>query len=81
MHISGCHCNRFACETVSGFQPLNCKVCPFKVVKHIEMPKACPKKSMCHFQKLEMILKWNKQNTVSLPQKYQFLLLKHKIDC
>jgi len=28
----------------------------FKVVKHIEMPKACPKKSICHFQKLEMIL-------------------------
>jgi len=28
-----------------------------KVVKYIEMPKACPKKSMCHFQKLEMILK------------------------
>ena len=29
----------------------------FKVVKYIEMPKACPKKSICHFQKLEMILK------------------------
>jgi len=29
----------------------------FKVVKYIEMPKACPQKSMCHFQKLEMILK------------------------
>ena len=41
-----------------------------KVVKYIEMPKACPKKSMCHFRKLEMILKWNKQNTVRLPQKY-----------
>jgi len=28
-----------------------------KVVKHVEMPKAAPKKSICHFQKLEMILK------------------------
>ena len=52
-----------------------------KVVKHIEMHKAAPKKSICHFQKLEMILKWNKQNTVRLPQKYQFLLIKHKINC
>jgi len=52
-----------------------------KVVRHIEMPKAAPKKSICHFQKLEMILKWNKQNTVMLPQKYQFLLIKHKIIC
>ena len=42
----------------------------FKVVKHIEMPKAGPKKSICHFQILEMILKCNKQNTVRLPQKY-----------
>ena len=47
----------------------------FKVVKHIEMPKAGPKKSICHFQKPEMILKWNKQNSVRLPQKYQFLLI------
>ena len=53
----------------------------FKVVRHIEMPKAAPKKSICHFQKLEVILKWNKQNTVRLPQKYQFLLIKHKINC
>ena len=52
-----------------------------KVVRHIEMPKAAPKKSFCHFQKLEMILKWNKQNTVRLPQKYPFLLIKHKINC
>jgi len=29
----------------------------FKVVIHVEMPKAAPKKSICHFQKLEMILK------------------------
>ena len=28
-----------------------------KVVKHIEMSKAGPKKSICHFQKLEMTLK------------------------
>jgi len=28
-----------------------------KEVKHIEMSKAAPKKSICHFQKLEMILK------------------------
>jgi len=28
-----------------------------KVVKHIEMPKAAPQKSICHFHKLEMILK------------------------
>jgi len=28
-----------------------------KVVIHVEMPKAAPKKSICHFQKLEMILK------------------------
>ena len=28
-----------------------------KVVRHIEMPKAAPKKSICNFQKLEMILK------------------------
>jgi len=53
----------------------------FKVVIHVEMPKAAPKKSICHFQKLEMILKWNKQNTVRLPQKYQFVLIKHKINC
>jgi len=36
------------------------------------MPKAAPKKFIRHFQKLEMILKWNKQNTVKLPQKYHF---------
>jgi len=28
-----------------------------KVVIHIEMPKAAPKKSICYFQKLEQILK------------------------
>jgi len=28
-----------------------------KVVIHVEMPKTAPKKSNCHFQKLEMILK------------------------
>ena len=28
-----------------------------KVVIHVEMPKAAPKKSICHFQKLEMLLK------------------------
>jgi len=52
-----------------------------KVVIHVEMPKAAQKKSICHFQKLEMILKWNKQITVRLPQKYQFVLIKHKINC
>jgi len=52
-----------------------------KEMRHIEMPKAAPQKSICHFQKLEMILKWNKQNTVGLPQKNQFLLIKHKNDC
>jgi len=31
--------------------------CLFKVVKHIEMPNAAPQKSICHFQKQEMILK------------------------
>jgi len=48
--------------------------CMLKEVRHIEMPKAAPKKSICHFQKLDMILKWNKQNTstVRLPQKYHF---------
>ena len=50
-------------------------------MRHIEMPNAAPQKSICHFQKLEMILKWNKQNTVRLPQKYQILLIKHKINC
>ena len=60
---------------------LKCHMSLFKVVKHIEMPKAAPQKSMCHFQKLEMILKWNKQNNVRLPQKYQFLLIRHKIKC
>ena len=54
---------------------------PFKVVIHVEMPKAASKKSICHFQKLEMILKRNKQNTVRLPQKYRFVLIKHKINC
>ena len=39
-----------------------------KVAIHVEMPKAVPKKSSCHFQKLEMILKWNKQNTLRLPK-------------
>jgi len=29
----------------------------FKVVKHIKMLKAGPKKSIGHFQKIEMILK------------------------
>ena len=52
-----------------------------KVLKHIEMSEAGPKKSICHFQKLEMILKRNKQNTVRLPLKYHFLLIKHKINC
>ena len=28
-----------------------------KEMRHIEMPKAAPKKSICHFQKLVMILK------------------------
>ena len=49
----------------------------FKDVRHIEMPKAAPQKSIRHFQKLEMILKWKKQNTVRLPQKYHFILIKH----
>jgi len=48
-------------------------VSDFKVVIHVEMPKAAPKKSICHFQTLEMILKWNQQNTVRLPQKYQIV--------
>jgi len=52
-----------------------------KEMRHIEMPKAAPKKSICHFQKLVMILKWNKQNTVRLPQKFHFLLIKHKNNC
>ena len=51
-----------------------------KVGIHVEMPKAAPKKSICHLKKLEMILKWNK-NTVRLPQRYQFVLIKHKINC
>jgi len=55
--------------------------CMVKVVIHVEMPKAAPKKSICLFQKLEMILKWNQQNTVRLPQKYQFVFIKHKINC
>ena len=29
----------------------------FKVGIHVEMPKAAPKKSICYFQKLEIILK------------------------
>jgi len=29
----------------------------FKVVIHVEMPKAAPKKSIRHFQNLEIILK------------------------
>jgi len=33
------------------------------------------------FQTLVMTLKLNKQNTVRLPQMYQFLLLKHKMNC
>jgi len=53
----------------------------FKEVRHIEMPQAVPQKSICHLKKLAMILKWNKQNTVRLPQKYHFLLIKHKINC
>ena len=52
-----------------------------KEMRHIEIPKAAPKKSICHFRKLETILKWNKQNTVRLPQKYQFVLIKHKFIC
>jgi len=58
---------------------LNVLYC-IKVVKYIKMPKACPKKSICHFQKLKMILK-NNRKTVRLPQMYQFLLLKHKSIC
>ena len=50
-----------------------------KVVIHVEMPKAATKKSICHFQKLQMILKWNKQNTVRLPQKYQFVFSRIKL--
>jgi len=38
-----------------------------KEMRHIEMPKAAPKKSICHFQNLDIILKWNKQNTLRLP--------------
>jgi len=52
-----------------------------KEVRHIKMPKAAPQKSICHFQKLEMILKWNEQITVRLPQKCQFLLIKHTVNC
>ena len=33
-----------------------CYAC-FKEMRHIEIPKAAPKKSICHFRKLEMILK------------------------
>ena len=46
-----------------------------KEMRHTEMPETSPKKPICHFQKLEMILKWNKQINVRLPQKYQFLLI------
>jgi len=37
------------------FEDVSCDNERIKVVKHIELP--CPKKSICHFQKLEMILK------------------------
>ena len=53
---------------------LQCYAFFVKEMRHIEMPKAAPKKSICYFQKLEMLLEWNKQNTVWFPQKYQFLL-------
>ena len=75
-----------ACETL-GIQGhlmhefIHDNNCCIKVLIHVEMPKAAPKKSICHFQKLEMILKCNKQNTVRLPQKYRFVLIKHKINC
>jgi len=35
----------------------NVDILCIKVVIHVEIPKAAPKKSICHFQKLEMILK------------------------
>ena len=39
------------------FEKENVREDGLKVVIHVEMPKAAPKKSICHFQKLEMILK------------------------
>jgi len=35
-----------------------------KVVIHVEMPKAAPKKSICHFQKLEMRLPQNNYSEI-----------------
>ena len=32
-------------------------LCRIKEMRHIEMPKAAPQKSIRHFQKLEIILK------------------------
>ena len=63
------HKTALACHTRIFALSVYC--IPFKVVIHVEMPKAAPKKSICYFQKLEMILRWNKQNTVRL----QFILL------
>ena len=48
----------------------------------LKCPKQASKSLFVIFKNyLEMILKWNKQNTVRLPQKYQFLLIKHKTNC
>ena len=47
----------------------------------LKWPKQPPKSPFVILKKQEMILKWNEQNTVRLPQKYQFLLIKHKINC
>ena len=62
------HCLQTQLDCINNYS----KMWGLKEMIHIEMPKAAPKKSICHFHKLEMILKWNKQNTVRLPQKYHF---------
>jgi len=52
-----------------------------KVVIHVENAQSNPQKVHLSFSKTRDDIKWNKQNTVKLPQKYQFVLIKHKINC
>jgi len=46
-----------------------------KEMRHIEMPKADPKKSILHFQKLEMINSFSKKDKSILVQTFVYVLL------
>ena len=53
----------------------------FKVVIHVEMPKAAPPKVHLSFSKTRYDIEMKQAKYCELPQKYQFVIIKHKINC